>query len=106
MRNNGSCSIIAVFCLALLFPACATAPPPAPAAKPARQQAKTVDAKAQREYYDRGLQSYSQENYRDAREAFQQAVEYGPNTALGIKAKENLKKTEQILKTLKELEDK
>jgi outer membrane protein assembly factor BamD (BamD/ComL family) len=105
MRNNSSCSIIAVFCLALLFPACATAPS-APAAKPARQQAKQVDAKAQREYYDRGLQSYSQENYRDAREAFQQAVEYGPNTAVGMKAKENLKKTEQILKTLEELEKK
>jgi len=75
-------------------------PPPKPAARP---QAKPVDAKAQQHYYDLGLQHYSKENYGKAKEAFQQAVEFGPNTALGVKAQENLKKVQQILKTLEEL---
>ena len=78
-------------------------PPPKPAARP---QAKPVDAKAQQHYYDLGLQQYSKENYGKAKEAFQQVVEFGPNTALGLKAQENLKKIQQILKTLEELESK
>jgi len=81
------------------------APPPPSTPKPvARPQAKPVDAKAQQQYYDLGLQQYSKENYGKAKEAFQQAVEFGPNTALGVKAQENLKKIQQILKTLEELE--
>jgi TolA-binding protein len=90
----------------LALSGCATlrkAPPPKPAARP---QAKPVDAKAQQHYYDLGLQQYSKENYGKAKEAFQQAVEFGPNTALGLKAQENLKKIQQILKTLEELESK
>ena len=79
--------------------------PPPPTPKPvARAQSKPVDAKAQQQYYDLGLQQYSKENYGKAKEAFQQAVEFGPNTALGVKAQENLKKIQQILKTLEELE--
>ena len=80
-----------------------TTPPPKSAARP---QAKPVDPKAQQHYYDLGLQQYSKENYGKAKEAFQQAVEFGPNTALGVKAQENLKKIQQILKTLEELESK
>ncbi len=76
-------------------------PPPKPAVRP---QARPVDAKAQQHYYDVGLQQYSKENYGKAKEAFQQAVEFGPNTELGVKAQENLKKIQQILKTLEELE--
>jgi len=79
------------------------APPPKPATRP---QTKPVDAKAQQHYYDLGLQQYSKENYGKAKEAFQQVVEFGPNTALGLKAQENLKKIQQILKTLEELESK
>ncbi len=82
-------------------------PPPPPPSKPAaRPQAKPVDAKAQQHYYDLGLQYYSKENYGKAKEAFQQAVDFGPNTPLGVKAQENLKKIQQILKTLEELESK
>jgi TolA-binding protein len=78
-----------------------TTPAPKPAARP---QAKPVDPKAQQHYYDIGLQQYSKENYGKAKEAFQQVVDFGPNTALGEKAQENLKKIQQILKTLEELE--
>jgi TolA-binding protein len=77
-----------------------------PRSPSARPQPKPVDAKAQQYYYDRGLQQYSKENYDEAEEAFEQAVENGPNTPLGQKAKENLKKVQQILKTLEEIESK
>ena len=80
-----------------------SSPPPKSAARP---QAKQADAKAQQHYYDLGLQQYSKENYGKAKEAFQQAVEFGPNTALGVKAQENLKKIQKILKTLEELDSK
>jgi TolA-binding protein len=76
---------------------------PKPAVRP---QAKPVDAKAQQHYYDLGLQQYSKENYGKAKESFQKAVEFGPNTALGVKAQENLKKVQQILKTLEEYDSK
>jgi TolA-binding protein len=76
---------------------------PPPAQRPARQH---VDPKAQQQYYDRGLQYYSQEHYRQAKESFQQVVELGPNTALGVKAQENLKKIDRILRTLEEIESK
>ena len=65
-----------------------------------------IDPKAQQQHYDEGLQQYSKDNYGEAKEAFQQAVDLGPNTALGLKAKENLKKIDQILKTLEEIESK
>ena len=71
----------------LIMAACAS--PPVPIDYP---QAKPVDAKAQQQYYDLGLQQYSKENYGEAKEAFQQVIELGPNTALGLKAQENLKK--------------
>jgi Tfp pilus assembly protein PilF len=71
-----------------------------------RPQTRPVDAKAQQRYYDLGLQQYSKEDYDDAEESFEQAVAYGPNTALGQKARENLKKVRQILKTLEEMESK
>ncbi len=79
------------------------APPPKATA---RSQSKPVDAKAQQHYYDAGLQQYSTENYEKARDAFQQAVELGPNTELGEKAQKNLKKIQRILKTLEELDSK
>jgi len=60
----------------------------------------------QQQYYDKGLQHYSRENYGDARKAFQHAVDLGPNTALGQKAQENLRKIQQIMKTVEEIESK
>jgi len=69
-------------------------------------QAKPVDAKTQQRYYDQGLQQYSDENFGKAKESFQRVIEYGPDTTLGLKAQENLKKIERILKTLEEIEAK
>jgi len=70
------------------------------------QQLKPADARVQQQWYDQGLQHYSKENYGDARKAFQRAVDLGPNTALGQKAQENLRKIQQILKTVEEIESK
>ena len=85
---------------------CATwhkAPPsqPKPSARP-----QHVDAKAQQVYYDLGLQHYSREDYGAAQEAFQQVIDLGPNTPLGMKAQENLRKIHRILKTVEEIESK
>jgi len=65
-----------------------------------------IDPKAQQQHYDEGLQQYSNDNYGEAKAAFQEVVALGPNTALGMKAKDNLKKIDQILKTLEEIESK
>lgn len=95
----------------LIVAGCATAPqaPPPPPRHPKRvvhPQQRPVDAKAQKRYYDQGLQYYSAEHYLSAKEAFEEVVDLGPHTALGIKAQENLRKIEKILKTLNELESK
>jgi len=89
----------------LVVAGCALLPKTPPPQKPVSSRPH-VDAKSQHHYYDLGLQHYSRENYGEAKEAFQQAVDFGPNTDLGIKAKQNLKKIEQILKTLEEIQSK
>jgi len=71
-----------------------------------RQQNKTVNPKAQKFYYDQGLQLYSKESYKEAKEAFETVVDNGPNTTLGLKAQENITKIDQILKTLEDIESK
>jgi outer membrane protein assembly factor BamD (BamD/ComL family) len=77
---------------------------------PSQQKSSTrqqhPDARAQQQYYDQGLQQYSKDNYGEAKASFQQVVDLGPNTTLGLKAKENLKKIDQILKTVEEIESK
>jgi TolA-binding protein len=81
--------------------------PPPPPTTPSRTLARQhIDAKAQKQYYDLGVQQYSRENYGEAKEAFEHALALGPNTALGVKAQENRKKIERILKTLEEIETK
>jgi hypothetical protein len=95
----------------LIVAGCATAPqtpssPPRHPRRVVRPQPRPVDAKAQKRYYDDGLQYYSAEHYLKAKEAFEEVVDLGPHTALGIKAEENLRKIEKILKTLDELESK
>ncbi len=66
----------------------------------------SVDAKTQQRYYDLGLQYYSKEKYRRAKEAFQEVIEISPNNSLGLKAQQNIKKINQILKTVEEIEKK
>ncbi len=67
---------------------------------------RRVDAEAQRQYYDLGLTYYVEEKYGEAKNAFQLVIENGADTALGVKARDDLKKTIQALKTLKEIEQK
>jgi TolA-binding protein len=105
--------ILSLAMLAILLPGCAvkkthaparSQPPPSSHQKPAARPA--ADPKAQQRYYDLGLQNYSKENYDEARDAFEQVVEINPNSSLGLKAQENIRKIDQILKTLKEIEKK
>lgn len=105
-----------VLVLILLVSGCAYFQPKK--AKPARQPTKksaqsdskpavratSVDPQAQQKYYDQGMRFYSQENYSEAKKSWQQAVQAAPGTALADKARDYLKKTEQVLKTLKEME--
>lgn len=68
--------------------------------------AKPVDIKAQQLQYDKGVQAYSKENYEEAKDAFQRAIDFGPKTEVGLKAHENLMKVLQVLKTLEEIKAK
>ncbi len=104
MTNNTALRPLLVSAaLVILVSGCFLAPKTHPPKSAARQH---VDAKAQQQYYDLGLQQYSNENYGEAREAFKQVIDLGPNTSLGIKAQENLGKIQRILKTVEELEAK
>ena len=74
---------------------------PTPAQKPAAPAA--VDAKAQRAFYDLGLQHYTEERYAEAKTAWQQVIKLGPDTSLAARARENIQKAERILQTLEEM---
>jgi len=95
--------LIAAGILCLILTGCALFQKTPPAKAPRQQY---VDVKAQQKYYDLGLQQYTKENYGKAKESFEKTIELGPNTALGQKAQENLKKIQRILKTLEEIESK
>lgn len=71
-----------------------------------KQTSKPVNPKVQKQYYDLGLQLYSKESYKEARQAFQTVVDHGPNTTLGLKAQENITKIDQVLKTLEDIQSK
>lgn len=60
----------------------------------------------QQQYYNIGMKHYSQENYQEAKKAWLMVIKLGKRTALANKARENIKKTDQILKTLKEISGK
>jgi len=62
-----------------------------------------VDPKAQQKLYDLGLKHYAAEQYAEANEAWQQVIKLGPDTPLAIRARENIQKAKQILKTLEEM---
>jgi TolA-binding protein len=79
---------------------------PRPAAKsgPAPIVLSAEDARSQQDYYDLGIKLYAEEDYEEARSAWEQAVRLGPSTPVADKARECLKKTDLVLKTLKEME--
>jgi len=64
---------------------------------------KTTTLTSQQKYYNMGMNYYSQEKYKEAKEAWEKVIKLGKRTALASKARENIKKVEQILKTLEEL---
>jgi len=61
------------------------------------------EATSQQKYYDMGMRYYSQEKYAEAKKSWQRVIKLGKRTALADKARENIKKVDQILKTLKEM---
>ncbi|MGV8059270.1 MAG: hypothetical protein AB2L12_14795 [Smithellaceae bacterium] len=70
--------------------------------KPADKTPST-EPSSQQKYYDMGMRYYSQEKYTEAKKAWQRVIKLGKRTALADKARENIKKVDQILKTLKEM---
>jgi Tfp pilus assembly protein PilF len=99
-------ALVPCMLIVLIMSGCAQKKTPShvPRGKASRQQ--PADPKAQQRYYDLGLQYYSKENYDEARKAFQQALDAAPGTRLGVKAQENIRKIDQILRTLEEMEKK
>ena len=89
--------------------ACQTVPEPYPPSRTvpaARQPSQAVDTKAQQLHYDKGIQAYSNENFEEAKVEFQRVVDLGAGSALGLKAQENLKKVNQILRSVEEIKSK
>jgi len=68
-------------------------------------QASKIQAEQQK-YYNTGMRYYSQEKYVEAKKAWQTVIKLGRKTDLAEKARENIKKVDQILKTLKEMSGK
>ena len=54
----------------------------------------------QQKYYDLGMKYYSEEKYAEAKKAWQMVVRLNKKTLLAKKARDNIKKTDRILKTL------
>lgn len=74
--------------------------PKAAAAKPA------VSSAEQKKAYDRGMKFYTQEQYKEARKAWQEAVRMGPNTSIGKQAQDYLRDVEQTIRTLEGIQGK
>lgn len=75
---------------------------PAPAAQPP----KPADLAAQKTLYEEGLKFYSEEKYLEAKKSWEQALEINAASELTQNIIENLKKTDQVLKTLQEIQTK
>jgi len=81
-------------------------------ASKSRSPAKAAPAKAsfsaaeQKKAYDRGMKFYTQEQYKEARKAWQEAVRMGPSTPIGKQAQDYLRDVEQTIKTLEGIQGK
>ena len=82
------------------------APKAAPKPPAAKTPAVPGETTSQQTYYDMGMRYYSQEKYVEAKKAWERVIKLGKRTPLADKARENIKKTDQILKTLKEMSGK
>ena len=58
---------------------------------------------AQQKYYNIGMRYYAQDKFEQAKEAWQAVIKLDRKTDLAEKARENVKKVDQILKRLKEM---
>jgi TolA-binding protein len=83
-------------------------PPPKAATQPLAMKTPAIpgETTSQQTYYDMGMRYYSQGKYAEAKKAWERVIKLGRRTALADKARENIKKTDQILKTLKEMSGK
>jgi hypothetical protein len=75
-------------------------------AAPAPVPEQIIEQKTQQNYYDLGMKYYSEEKYAEAKKAWQMVLKLGKKTKLANKARENIRKTDQILKTLEGLDNK
>lgn len=57
----------------------------------------------QQKYYNIGMRYYAQDKFEQAKEAWQAVIKLDRKTDLAEKARENIKKVDQILKRLKEM---
>lgn len=87
-------------------------PPPPPPSSPPQHPPKTAtlpppgESTSQQAHYDLGMRYYAHEKYEEAKKAWERVIKLGKRTALAEKARENIKKVNQILKTLKEMSNK
>lgn len=58
---------------------------------------------AQQKYYNIGMRYYAQDKFEQAKQAWQTVIKLDRKTALADKARENVKKVDQILKRLKQM---
>jgi len=58
---------------------------------------------AQQKYYNIGMRYYAQDKFEQAKEAWQAVIKLDRKSDLAEKARENVKKVDQILKRLKEM---
>lgn len=63
-------------------------------------------AAEQKKAYDRGMKFYAQEQYKEARKAWQEAVRMGPSTPIGKQAQDYLRDVEQTIRTLEGIQGK
>lgn len=100
-KKNISVITYAIICLStcFLFTACPRKTPP-------QKPPEVVDMAAIQDYYNQGLQFYADEQYVEAKKAWQQVIKLGPKTRLAVKARAYVKKVNRMLKTLTEIEKK
>ena len=67
---------------------------------------RPVDLEAQKRAYSRAMKLFTEESYTEAKKAFTEVVRMGSDTEFGQKARANLKKVDQMLQSLREIEGK
>jgi TolA-binding protein len=97
-------SVFLCFSVSGLFTACPHKTPHTP--QTPQKPPEVVDMAAIQESYNQGLQFYADEQYAEAKKAWQRVIQMGPKTSQAAKARAYLKKVNRMLKTLKEIEKK